>query len=105
MTYVTFAVWIPGCNLGLKWCICSFEWCTSGTSGKVVLRVSEVDKESVAEGSKRRRGYADVQGAARFPIKLPVALKSGGPGGRGRVCGAGQQDRHHRAHRLHEAGV
>jgi hypothetical protein len=80
MTYVTFAVWIPGCNLGLKWCICSFEWCTSGTSGKVVLRVSEVDKESVAEGSKRRRGYADVQGAARFPIKLPVALKSGGPG-------------------------
>ena len=26
--------------------------------------------------AKDRRGYADVQGAPRFPIKLPVALKS-----------------------------
>ena len=42
--------------------------------------MSEAGKESVAEGSKRRKGYADVQGAARFPIKLPVALKSGGAG-------------------------
>jgi len=28
--------------------------------------------------SKQSRGYTDVQGAARFPIKLPVALKTGG---------------------------
>jgi hypothetical protein len=26
--------------------------------------------------SKNRRGYTDVQGAPRFPIKLPVAFKS-----------------------------
>ena len=29
-------------------------------------------------GSKNSKGYTDVQGAARFPIKLPVALKAGG---------------------------
>jgi hypothetical protein len=38
--------------------------------------VSEV-KQSVAELSKNSKGYTDVQGAARFPIKLPVAIKSG----------------------------
>jgi PilZ domain len=37
--------------------------------------VSETAKGTVAEGSKNR-GYTDVQGAPRFPIKLPVALKS-----------------------------
>lgn len=26
---------------------------------------------------KTRKGYTDVQGAPRFPIKLPVSLKSG----------------------------
>ena len=39
--------------------------------------MSETAKGSV-EASKNRRGYADVQGAPRFPIKLPVALKSAG---------------------------
>jgi hypothetical protein len=38
--------------------------------------VSETGKESVAQDSKNSRGYADVQSAPRFPIKLPVALKS-----------------------------
>jgi hypothetical protein len=38
--------------------------------------VSEAAKGTVAEVSKNRRGYTDVQGAPRFPIKLPVALKS-----------------------------
>jgi hypothetical protein len=42
--------------------------------------VTEAGKESVAGGSKRRKEYADVQGAARFPIKLPVALKTGAAG-------------------------
>jgi hypothetical protein len=37
--------------------------------------VSETAKGTV-EVSKNRRGYTDVQGAPRFPIKLPVALKS-----------------------------
>lgn len=40
--------------------------------------MSELGKESVAAISNNRKGYTDVQGAARFPIKLPVALKSGG---------------------------
>jgi hypothetical protein len=39
--------------------------------------VSEAAK-GTAEVSKNRRGYTDVQGAPRFPIKLPVALKSSG---------------------------
>jgi hypothetical protein len=39
--------------------------------------VSETTKGTAADGSKSRRGYTDVQGAARFPIKLPVSLKSG----------------------------
>jgi hypothetical protein len=38
--------------------------------------VSDAGKQSVTE-AKSRKGYADVQGAPRFPIKLPVALKSG----------------------------
>jgi hypothetical protein len=41
--------------------------------------VAETSKESVAE-SRGRKGYTDVQGAPRFPIKLPVALKSGASG-------------------------
>jgi hypothetical protein len=40
--------------------------------------VSETAKGTVAEAAKNRKGYADVQGAPRFPIKLPVALKSTG---------------------------
>jgi len=39
--------------------------------------VSDAGKQSVTE-AKSRKGYADVQGAPRFPIKLPVALKSDG---------------------------
>ena len=42
--------------------------------------MSETVKEAAAEGNKRTKGYAGVQGAARFPIKLPVALKSGAHG-------------------------
>ncbi len=38
--------------------------------------MSETAKGTVAESSKNRRGYTDVQGAPRFPIKLPVAVKS-----------------------------
>jgi hypothetical protein len=38
--------------------------------------VSETAKGTVTDVSKNRRGYTDVQGAPRFPIKLPVALKS-----------------------------
>jgi hypothetical protein len=38
--------------------------------------VSEAAKGTVADASKNRMAYADVQGAPRFPIKLPVALKS-----------------------------
>src|ERR1700690_1713412 len=40
--------------------------------------VSEAGKQSVSEASKNPKGYSDVQGAPRFPIKLPVALKTGG---------------------------
>jgi len=44
--------------------------------------VSEIVKTAVADLSKNRMGYTDVQGAPRFPIKLPVALKSqGNPSG------------------------
>ncbi|MGA3091755.1 MAG: PilZ domain-containing protein [Terriglobales bacterium] len=52
---------------------------------KVVAKVSETAK-GTTEVSKNRRGYADVQGAPRFPIKLPVALKSAAG-----LSGAGDQ--------------
>ena len=42
--------------------------------------MSDAGKQSVAEVGKGRKNYADVQGAARFPIKLPVAMKSAGAG-------------------------
>lgn len=38
--------------------------------------MSETAKRTIAETGKNRMGYAEVQGAPRFPIKLPVALKS-----------------------------
>src|ERR1700704_3050692 len=71
-----FARRVLGCNLGLKCAHAQVEWCTARTGRKVVANVSETAKETVAEVSKNRRGYTDVQGAPRFPIKLPVALKS-----------------------------
>jgi hypothetical protein len=40
------------------------------------VTVSDAGKQSVTE-TKSHKGYTDVQGAPRFPIKLPVALKSG----------------------------
>jgi hypothetical protein len=49
--------------------------------------VSETAKETVAEVGKNRRGYTDVQGAPRFPIKLPVALKSTSAGNPAEVAG------------------
>ena len=42
-----------------------------------MVNLSEV-KGTVAEAGKNRLGYTDVQGAPRFPIKLPVSLKSAG---------------------------
>jgi PilZ domain len=70
-----FALLVLGCNLALKCALSQLEWCTAGIGKKVVANVSEAAKGSV-EVSKNRMGYADVQGAPRFPIKLPVALKS-----------------------------
>src|SRR6266478_8631984 len=67
-----------GCNLALKCAHAHSEWCTARTGRKVVANVSETVKGTVAEAGKNRRGYTDVQGAPRFPIKLPVALKSAG---------------------------
>ena len=42
--------------------------------------MSEAGKESAAEMNKNSKGYTDVQAAPRFPIKLPVAFKSGANG-------------------------
>ena len=42
--------------------------------------MSNAGKEAVTDVSRNRKGYTDVQGAARFPIKLPVALKTGASG-------------------------
>ncbi len=67
---------MPGCNLALKCAHARLEWCTAGTGRKVIANVSEATKGTVADVSKNRRGYTDVQGAPRFPIKLPVALKT-----------------------------
>jgi hypothetical protein len=43
---------------------------------KDVTTVSDAGKETMTEISKSRKGYTDVQGAPRFPIKLPIAFKS-----------------------------
>ena len=90
MTSVTFHRALLRCNLGLKCAHAQSELCTARTGRKVVANVSETAKGTVADVSKNRVGYTDVQGAPRFPIKLPVALKTavnqagimgqGGPG-------------------------
>jgi hypothetical protein len=64
-----------GCNLGLKCAFAQLEWCIARTGRKVAANVSETAKGTDAAVSGNRRGYTDVQGAPRFPIKLPVALK------------------------------
>jgi hypothetical protein len=71
-----FALLVPGCNLTLKCALSQSEECTARTGRKVVANVSDSAKGSVVDLSKHRLGYADVQGAPRFPIKLPVAFKS-----------------------------
>ncbi len=76
-----------GCNLALKCAHAQSEWCTAGTGRKVDANVSETAKGTAAEVSKNRRGYTDVQGAPRFPIKLPVALKSTSAGNQAEVAG------------------
>ena len=70
-----------GCNLALKCADTPSEMCTARTGRKVVANVSETAKGNVEVG-KNRKGYTDVQGAPRFPIKLPVAMKAAaGAGG------------------------
>jgi hypothetical protein len=65
-----------GCNLALNTCTCLAA--VHGRTGrKVIAKVSEIAKRTVADVTKNRTGYSDVQGAPRFPIKLPVALKAG----------------------------
>jgi hypothetical protein len=71
-----FALLVRGCNLALKCAHTQGEWCTAETGRKVIRNVSEAAKGTIADVSKNRKGYTDVQGAPRFPIKLPVALKS-----------------------------
>ena len=78
-----------GCNLALKCAHAHSEWCTARTGRKVVANVSETAKGTVAEVGKNRRGYTDVQGAPRFPIKLPVALKSTSAVAAAGVAGSG----------------
>lgn len=41
---------------------------------------AEATTQLMAEPRKSRKNFTDVQGAPRFPIKLPVALKSGASG-------------------------
>ena len=42
--------------------------------------MSDATKEPVTELNQGRKGYTGVQGAPRFPIKLPVEMKSGAVG-------------------------
>jgi hypothetical protein len=70
-----FVLLMPGCNLALK-CAHARLHGVHGTNRKEGRRnVSEAAKGNLEVG-KNRKGYADVQGAPRFPIKLPVAFKS-----------------------------
>jgi hypothetical protein len=84
-----FALLMPGCNLALKCAHCDSHLCTGLSGRKVVANVSEVTKGTLAEVSKNRTGYTDVQGAPRFPIKLPVALKLPSPVSQAGVGGQG----------------
>jgi PilZ domain-containing protein len=63
----------------MKWCMRIGPARITRAGRKVVTTLTEAGKEHVAE-SKARKGYTDVQGAPRFPIKLPVALKTGSNG-------------------------
>jgi hypothetical protein len=40
--------------------------------------VSSESKDAKTANQPNRKHYTDVQSAARFPVKLPIALKSDG---------------------------
>jgi hypothetical protein len=71
-----FELEMVGCNLGLKYAPSRVEMCSERNGKKVVANVSEAANRTVADASKNPRSYTDVQSAPRFPIKLPVALKT-----------------------------
>ena len=71
---------MPGCTLALKRVDQWIARCALHERRKVVATVSDANHESAAEVSKGRKSFTGVQGAPRFPIKLPVEMKSGAAG-------------------------
>src|SRR5437016_9893252 len=67
-----------GCTLGLNKCtpLDAVACCAREKKGLAI--VSDAGKQAMNEVSKSRKGYTDVQGAARFPIHLPVSFKTSG---------------------------
>jgi hypothetical protein len=75
-----FAGLVRGCTLAIRNAHCwllrqSARFCEIEFRSE-----AEATTQSMAELTKSRKSFTDVQGAPRFPIKLPVALKSGDSG-------------------------
>ena len=65
--YARDEVQVVGCGAGAhEFGSCRREW--------------EASEPDMAEMTKSRKNFTDVQGAPRFPIKLPVSFKSGPDG-------------------------
>ena len=86
MTSVTFAAMDRGvsCHRNVQqWPLRVRTQCAAAEERLIttVGRDGRKDKEHSAERKERQSRYSDVQGAARFPIHLPIAVK----------CNAGDQ--------------
>ena len=71
---------MQGCTLALKRVQREFARCSLQEVKEGRRNVSDANHESAAEVSKGRKSFTGVQGAPRFPIKLPVEMKSGAAG-------------------------
>jgi PilZ domain len=67
-----------GCNLPSK-SLSLVAWVNSSRAARkeaVNTVSSETSKDVKSANNPGRQHYTDVQGAARFPVKLPIAVKS-----------------------------
>ena len=69
---------MPGCKLPSKCLSLVPRWRGRSRTRKEAAKTvsSETSKDVKTANQSSRKHYTDVQGAARFPVKLPISLKS-----------------------------
>lgn len=69
---------MPGCKLPSK-CLSLVAWAEASPENPergLIAVASDSSKDGKTANQPGRKHYTDVQSAARFPVKLPIAVKS-----------------------------